>query len=275
MYNTAVIESAELRFRQILEEFFISIYDEKSLPSHGISHHRRVWSHAKDLLLLPLYHDESFSINLPYKLIVASYLHDIGMSVDQGPRHGIHSRDLCMEFFSKNNLRPEDFVGVPEAIQDHDRKEYPDPGSDNPVLTILSIADDLDAFGFTGIYRYTEIYINRGIGLKVIGDRIRENAGIRFSNFKKTRGITGEFLLKHKERFNILDNFFNEYNKQVADYNFGGLNPHGYCGIIDLFTSLIKGKKNIEEIHNIPEKYIDDPIIEWYFNGLRAESIQV
>ena len=29
--------------------------------------------------------------------------------------------------------------------------------------TILSVADDLDAFGFTGIYRYLEIYLTRGI----------------------------------------------------------------------------------------------------------------
>ena len=33
----------------------------------------------------------------------------------------------------------------------------------NDLLTVLSVADDLDAFGFTGIYRYSEIYLTRGI----------------------------------------------------------------------------------------------------------------
>jgi hypothetical protein len=31
------------------------------------------------------------------------------------------------------------------------------------MLTILSVADDLDAFGYIGIYRYIEIYLERGI----------------------------------------------------------------------------------------------------------------
>jgi hypothetical protein len=41
MNLNGIIESAELQFKQILEEFFIAVYDEKSLSSHGIDHHRR------------------------------------------------------------------------------------------------------------------------------------------------------------------------------------------------------------------------------------------
>ena len=37
------------------------------------------------------------------------------------------------------------------------------------LLTILSVADDLDAFGFIGIYRYSEIYLTRGIDPEKIG----------------------------------------------------------------------------------------------------------
>jgi len=44
------IESAELKYKQILEDFFISIYDDNSLTSHGIDHHRRVWNYSKGLL---------------------------------------------------------------------------------------------------------------------------------------------------------------------------------------------------------------------------------
>ena len=54
MNLTVSIESAELKFRQILEDFFVSVYDEKDLFSHGIDHHRRVWSYAKELLSIPL-----------------------------------------------------------------------------------------------------------------------------------------------------------------------------------------------------------------------------
>jgi hypothetical protein len=43
----AIIESAEIQYKQILEDFFISFYDESLLPSHGIDHHRRVWAYAR------------------------------------------------------------------------------------------------------------------------------------------------------------------------------------------------------------------------------------
>ena len=41
---------------------------------------------------------------------------------------------------------------------------------------MLSVADDLDAFGFTGIYRYSEIYLMRGINPNQLGHLIIENA---------------------------------------------------------------------------------------------------
>ena len=55
MNSTGIIESAEKQYKQILEGFFISVYDEKLLPSHGIDHHRRVWNYSKELLkIIPL-----------------------------------------------------------------------------------------------------------------------------------------------------------------------------------------------------------------------------
>jgi HD superfamily phosphodiesterase len=52
MNLTGTIESAERKFKQILEEFFIGAYDDRYLSSHGIDHHRRVWNYAKELLPL-------------------------------------------------------------------------------------------------------------------------------------------------------------------------------------------------------------------------------
>ena len=49
MELSGIIESAEKQYKQILEEFFISVYDESLLPSHGIDHHRRVWKYSKEL----------------------------------------------------------------------------------------------------------------------------------------------------------------------------------------------------------------------------------
>src|ERR1035437_1963558 len=235
MNLTIFIESAEQKFKQILEDFFVSSFDEKSLTSHGIDHHRRVWNYSKELLHLfaeknPLLHHQ-----LPAKLIIASYLHDIGMTIETGIRHGKYSRDFCIQFLIQNNLPVDDYIDVLEAIENHDNKEYSGDSETNNILKILSGADDLDAFGFTGVFRYSEIYLKRGINPEMIGQSVRENALKRFENFKTTFGFSNEFVNKHQQRYEILDRFFKEYNKQAPSYKFGGKDPNGYCGVIEMF----------------------------------------
>ena len=270
MIPTGLILSAELRYRQILEDFFISVYDEKSIPSHGITHHRRVWSFAKELLNLPWY-SKSASSNLVEKLLIASYLHDIGMSVEKGLRHGKHSRDFSIKFLAKNNLNPEDFSDMLDAIENHDRKNYLIQSTDNLLLTILSVADDLDAFGFTGIYRYTEIYHLREIKPEFLGHRIQENAKVRFDNLEKTLATCSDFMKKHKSRYMILNNFFTEYNRQAETYSFGGSNPNGYCGAIELLVQSINNRNGILGYSRFAEKFPEDHVISSFFKELISE----
>ncbi|MCX6255368.1 MAG: HD domain-containing protein [Bacteroidia bacterium] len=266
-----LIESAEHQFKQILEEFFIAVYDEKSLSSHGIDHHRRVWTYSKELLLLlPKKNTDSIS-TLPSKLIIASYLHDIGMSVETGLRHGKHSRDLGIQFLVKNNLPENDYMDVLEAIENHDRKDYSGNASVNDLLTILSVADDLDAFGFTGIFRYSEIYLTRGIKHNELGNLIIDDAGKRFENFKKNFRSPDYFARKHKKRYEILCNFFNGYNEQVISYKFGGKKPLGYCGVVELLSQMIKVKIGLKELYTVVEKHTKDQVIQWFLNGLKSE----
>jgi HD superfamily phosphodiesterase len=131
------IESAELMFKQILEDFFVSVYDEENLFSHGIDHHRRVWAYAKELLSIPIRQYNSKPGCSPSKLIIVCYLHDIGMSVEPGPRHGKHSRELSMLFLEKNNLNKNDYKDVLDTIENHDRKDYTSETVRNDLLTIL------------------------------------------------------------------------------------------------------------------------------------------
>ena len=268
-----LIESAENRFKQILEEFFISVYDEKFLPSHGIDHHRRVWTYSKELLQLIPYKSTAQISRLPSELIIACYLHDIGMSVDSGTKHGKHSRNLCLQFLAKNNLPENDFPDVLAAIEYHDNKDYNNNIPPNNLLTILSVSDDLDAFGYTGIFRYVEIYLTRGINPEKIGPQIRENAERRFSNFIKTFGSIEEIVQKYKKRYMILDNFFNKYDKQVPSYHFGTIHPSGYCGVVEIILFLIDNKLSLKDYYLEPEKYSDDPVILWFFDELKSELL--
>lgn len=271
MNLTEIIESAEFQFRQILEEFFISNYGENYLSSHGIDHHRRVWNYAKALLTQSHYQNPFSNTKLPSRLIIACYLHDIGMSVETGIRHGKHSRNLCIQFLKENNLAADEYQDVLDAIENHDNKDYSGDAIVNDLLTILSVADDLDAFGFEGIFRYSEIYLARGIKPEMIGNLVRDNALKRFDNFMMTFGYSDELVQKHKARFMILDNFFSEYNKQALTYHFGGKNPVGYCGVIEILAEMIKNKIGSRDILSKSGKSQEDKVIKWFFDGLRLE----
>ena len=271
MNLTALVESAELSLKQILEDFFVSIYDEKNLISHGIDHHRRVWNYAKELLTTRLIQSKLRPACDPSKLIIACYLHDIGMSVEPGPRHGILSRELCLKFLKKYNLPEYLYEDVLDTIENHDRKDYTSKSSSKDLLTVLSIADDLDAFGFTGIYRYSEIYLTRGINQAQLGHLILENAEMRFKNFEDIYGYQNFYVKFHRKRYGILTDFFRQYNKQVDSYNFVTDAPEGYCGVIQLFMLMIRNKMAISDLFTEAEIYQNDIIISPFFNGLKSE----
>jgi HD superfamily phosphodiesterase len=265
------IESAETQYKQILEDFFISVFNEESLSSHGIDHHRRVWEYSKELLSILPDKEISPDLLLPQKLIFAAYMHDIGMVIDPGIRHGIHSRELCMRFLSSNRLPPEDYKDVLEAIEQHDLKDYQADSVVYDLLTILSVADDLDAFGFIGIFRYAEIYLTRNTDPEDIGSLIMGNAAKRFNHFIKFFEYYDQLFEKHKKRYLLLDDFYKEYNKQILSYQFEDQQPSGYCGVIKILDGLIKDKKDLKSFLKQKEQDNFDSVIRWFFNGLEKE----
>ncbi|MGC1391476.1 MAG: HD domain-containing protein [Bacteroidales bacterium] len=273
MNLTETIESAEKQFKQVLEDFFISVYYEDSLSSHGIDHHRRVWKYSKELIKLVPLNNPAQTFRFVSQLMIASYLHDIGMYVDPGIKHGKYSRNLCSRFLLENNLPENDWQDVLEAIEYHDNKDYSGNSSMNEILTILSVADDLDAFGFTGIFRYLEIYLTRGTDPEKIGYLIRENARKRFENFIKTFGYNIELVQKHKIRYNILEDFFIKYNEQLPSYHFGTKNPSGFCGVIEIILFMMNNRLQIKDFFRKQEKYSKDPCILLYFSELASELL--
>lgn len=266
MELTGPIESAEKQFIQILERYFISIYDEKKLPSHGLSHHRRVWTNSKKLLLsLPERHQ--IHPRLPFTLIIACYMHDLGMTIDHGPKHGKQSMELCRAFIRDYQLEEDDFPGLQHAIQEHDNKNYTLTNDIN-ALSILSMADDLDAFGFIGIYRYTEIYLLRGIEPIDLGHKIRSNAFQRFEHFRKIFEYSGGFFEEQKRRYLVLDGFFEAYDKELAcsPVPVNGLH---YGGLIRILTDIISERRNIEDA--CLSDLTGNPVAQWFFKGFSEE----
>jgi HD superfamily phosphodiesterase len=255
---------------KILEEFFIRVFNGVYLPSHGIDHHRRVWHYAKEVLQSIDIHDIESDEHFSDKLIIAAYLHDSGMSVDKGFRHGTESRKICERFLLEKNLPIPEYSDVLDAVENHDNKEYTSINQSWNLLTILSIADDLDAFGFIGIYRYLEIYISRNKAMNELGELIISNSEKRFQNFLLYCHGSSDLVNKHSGRYEIIDSFFNLYNQQVPFYRFDYQETTGYCGVAEIigrrFINDPPDKIWVGSLINNP-----DPVIQWYFNELNNE----
>ncbi len=234
------IESAEEKYKRVLEVFFTEIWGKNTLYSHGISHHRRVWKYARELIINNHENEEEGSNISPVKLLIACYLHDSGMSVNTGRQHGIHSSLICREFLRRNGMPEEEYGEVLSTVENHDNKEYGIKKGKMDLSTVLSVADDLDAFGYIGIYRYLEIYISRGIAPEKAGYLIRENALKRYSNFELLFSTNSELVIKHRKRFLSLDNFFENYNLQVEEKGIDMDYPSGYYAIACLISEILK-----------------------------------
>ena len=206
------IKYSEESLKDLLEGFFCRKYPEGHLVSHGLDHHRRVWEFAKELLhYSSIVTDQQF-VN---GLMIACYLHDIGMAVDAGDRHGIHGRKYCEEFLVQTGRSPAEYTDLLEAIENHDNKEYTGPAGNNQVLNILTVADDLDAFGYTGILRYAEIYLNRGVQERELAGLVLENSARRFSNFEKMFSGSKKLIRRHRRRYDILKKFYSSFNPSI------------------------------------------------------------
>ncbi len=264
------ISSSESKYLKILEEFFNTIFNTFLLPSHGIDHHKRVWYYAKEIMKDLDAHYFELDESLSDKLIIASFLHDSGMSIETGFRHGLESRKICERFLKERNLSTIEFTEVLDAVENHDNKEYTGINKPGDLLTILSVADDLDAFGFTGIYRFIEIYLARNKPLNELGDLIIDNCETRFRNFLKTYGSCTDLVEKHSKRYEIISSFFNCYNQQVPFYKFDNQATAGYCGVAEIISQRLSSVHlNTRFIRSVID--YPDPVIQWFFGELNNE----
>ena len=190
-----------------------NLFSAVFLPSHDHLHHFRVWNQTKEIMFMLEESGCRISEDLPQQLILSAFFHDTGLVFTQDEKHGTESRRLCEDFFRKEKPEvPEGFMEILDAIEHHDDKSYRDsvlngkPG--NQVLWLLSAGDDLDAFGYTGIYRYAEIYLQRGMHPEELAGRILVNLQNRFENLGRNFKSHQHFIDRQKVRFGITREFY-------------------------------------------------------------------
>jgi len=247
-----------------------------SLPSHDHTHHLRVWNLCKELLREIAAFNAGMDQVLVEGVLIAAFFHDLGMTRSLREEHGRLGSELCRKWFEDHDRNPPvNFPEILNAIELHDRKGEPifapfRPGVSPGILGILTVADDLEALGTIGIFRYAEIYLRRGLPLEELGDRVLANALSRFETFREGCSLCPGLIRKYRSRYEELYSFFTEYNIQLRavsrpqDVLSGPLGVINYIRIADQDP----GKPGPGSPEGIPEG------LEDYFNSLKHELDQ-
>ena len=252
------------------------VFGQTHLPSHNEDHHYRVWIITKELIKQLEKQAIIFTRSDLTKIIIAVFLHDTGMSVTIDKTHGKESRKICKKFIKE--YKPEDIDNLQElldVIENHDDKDYQNKFAKirNPknLFKLLSVCDDLDAFGLTGVYRYIEIYLLRGIPVKDIASMVLKNLTNRVNYFTRSFGNLKNFHEKHMKRFDLTWAFFTDLNNQIIHENkIKSLN--GPVGIINLINHhVIVEKMTPVEASKFIIRNTTDDYVKNYFTGLGSE----
>ncbi len=192
------------------------------LPSHDHTHHRRVWLFAKELVRALCTEGCHFSESKLEQLIIAVFFHDTGLTQTLDASHGRESREICRKFLNGFSAFSTDSAEtILAAVEKHDDKTYAEsfpPGKELPddILTMLAVCDDLDAFGATGVFRYLEIYVQRGVPLRMMPEKVLENLEKRFHFLVQNFNMLGNFIQVHKKRYHYTADFYRKMGLQFA-----------------------------------------------------------
>ncbi|MBN2272843.1 MAG: HD domain-containing protein [Bacteroidales bacterium] len=216
----SVLRQVESRWLQILYEHVKELFSQTWLPSHDHIHHLRVWIHAKNLVEALSVSGYSFTEQKLKQLVIAAFFHDTGLTRTLDASHGKESRKICHDYLAKMpQFSSEDYKEILDAVEKHDDKSYRSlPANEqrqpDNLLTILTVSDDLDAYGAIGVYRYLEIYVLRAIPLWLIPSKIIENISKRYNYLVQNYSELEDFIKVQQKRYQYTVRFFSEMEKQ-------------------------------------------------------------
>jgi hypothetical protein len=228
--------------------FWSQNFGDTWLPSHDFGHHTRVWNYAKQFLIELSMRKIELSRQFIENMLMACYFHDLGLSLTLDERHGKASRTLFEEFCHIQKLSIDSFSEAAIAIEKHDDKNYINaaPPLSNPsVISILSLCDDLDAFGFIGIVRYTEIYYLRGITGIELPIKVLNNLDKRYTNFDGQCKDFPSIIAHHQAKYLITKSFFEGLISSYEDQN-----PESWQKeVISLYiTEVMEERREIQDL---------------------------
>ena len=238
-----------------------ALFHLSPLPSHDHTHHMRVWNLSKSLLREIATFNARIDQSLVEGVLIAAFFHDLGMATSTREDHGRLGSEHCLTWFrDRGRTKPERFEEITKAIELHDRKDLQMYKSFSPetapeILGILSVADDLEALGTIGIFRYTEIYLERNIPLEELGTRILANVNTRFEHLSDGCSLCDRILIRYRKQFDELCLFFQEYNIQLKDVSQADAVSLGPLGVINYIRKHGLDKIALDRAHSEVNDY--------------------
>lgn len=269
------ISEAENKWLSKLYKYLKLGFAQSWLPSHDETHCLRSWNFAKKLF----YALDRLNIPVPYSdienTLIAIFFHDLGMTESLSPEHGQISKDHCEEYFRKNSrLKPTGLNDILNAIEIHDDKSYHNLQNDispSSAKRILPVADDLDALGYAGIFRYWEIYTLRMIPENEIPEMVLSNVKSRYSNFASRFGFLDLLLSEQQKRYEIVKDFYANIRRSLTESENHDLYKTNQ-NILEYFYKLVReDRKNPDEVLSIIEPDCKDQKIKNFFINFTEE----
>ncbi len=210
------------------------------------------------------------------QLIIACFFHDTGLTRTLDASHGRESREICRDYLAEHSsFSADSMTDILNAVEKHDDKTYKDltlsayiPMVD--LTTLLSVCDDLDAFGAIGVFRYLEIYLQRGMTIHSMPAEITGNLEKRFGNLVRCYGELKDFIQIQQKRYQYTVDFYNELKRQWSVHD---ANAHeGPLKVADLLVDkVLHGKIHFTELIPHTENLPLDPYGKSYFKQLQNE----
>ncbi len=180
-----LIDEVEKKWLKAFYSFVTDLFRTTFIPSHNQTHHLRTWQNAKIILSHLAKEKSNFNIQQIEEVLIASFFHDTGLTLTLDEKHGKEGVIICQNYFRDKGINLPGLNSILEAIEFHENKVFSVKGaSPYSLKIIISTADDMDAFGLIGIYRYTEIYLIREISANDLGAKVLQNLESRFKNIE-------------------------------------------------------------------------------------------
>lgn len=210
------ILNVENEWNKAVIPYIQELFSKVHLPSHGHLHHQRVWKYCKELIFSLSRNDFFLSRDKIEAVYIACFFHDTGLTETLREEHGEASQKICKAFFEKKHYKqPILLSDALEAIMQHEDKSYSINKSDpDSVLSILCTADDVDAFGYIGIYRYAEIYLMRKFTTENMASKVLLNLEKRIQHILLKYNNIEPFATDVFQKASVTKLFYtNLYNK--------------------------------------------------------------